>query len=207
MKTIEDYYEQMYELFPTLPKEDVRKIMRYGWSNLMRALSWGCDINLTNGSSFHFHVGLLFKHSLTWGKVYILKLARKFRFIAKLKDIPWDGYYYFTLSPERHEKILNQLKKDGTLHKKKKINYENIMVYKLKDEAILRSIGQPYLYRMKRMLDIGNIFYFPEVFDKNKIEFMYKIELPPTITSRLVTNYKYETLAWKKQQSTPLMKV
>ena len=31
VKKLEDYYEQMYKLYPTVDKQDIKRILKYGW--------------------------------------------------------------------------------------------------------------------------------------------------------------------------------
>jgi uncharacterized protein (DUF433 family) len=44
VKTINDYFEILYAKYPNVPKEDIRRILKYGWKSLYLHNSYGGDI-------------------------------------------------------------------------------------------------------------------------------------------------------------------
>jgi hypothetical protein len=44
IKTVEDYYDRLYEMFPEVPKEDVRRSVNYGWRKFYWYNLRGCDV-------------------------------------------------------------------------------------------------------------------------------------------------------------------
>ena len=43
LTTIKDYYQQLYDKFPGVPKQDIRRILNYGWKQLYLCNSYGGD--------------------------------------------------------------------------------------------------------------------------------------------------------------------
>ena len=43
VKTINDYFEEMYAKYPDVPKEDIRRIVTFGWKSLYLHNSYGGD--------------------------------------------------------------------------------------------------------------------------------------------------------------------
>lgn len=70
IKTIKDYYEDMYELFPEVPKEDIQKILNYYWKALYLHNSYGGDVLIQNRNLWCF-IGTLRNNSLQHFKYYI----------------------------------------------------------------------------------------------------------------------------------------
>lgn len=155
-KTIKDYYNQMYDLFPEVPKEDIRYICNYGWKALYLHNSYGGDTIITDKSLWSY-IGFLKKDSLKWFKYYIKKLTIKLRVLYKRKQIPWDGYYYFALSEEQYENIVSQKKKRG--RPKKYLSFGNQFLYKILDECKIREYSKKYIYKIPYITDMGIRFY------------------------------------------------
>ena len=122
-KSIQDYYEKMYELYPTVPKEDIRRILQFGWKSLYLHNSYGGDV-LIKRRDFWFYTGSLMNDSLKWFNYYIKKMIVKLRVMYKRKQIPWNGYYYFALSQNQYEEYLSQKNRRG--RPKKKFTFSNI---------------------------------------------------------------------------------
>jgi hypothetical protein len=95
----------MYEMYPTIPKEDIRRILQYGWKSLYLHNSYGGDV-LLKRRDFWFYSGSLMKSSLKWFNYYIRKMIVKLRVMYKRKQISWNGYYYFALTKNQYEEYL-----------------------------------------------------------------------------------------------------
>ena len=48
VKRTEDYFKQLYEMFPEVEKSDIKRIVNYGFRMLFRLVRRGCDVNLNN---------------------------------------------------------------------------------------------------------------------------------------------------------------
>ena len=53
VKTLDDYYEQVYAKFPFIPHSDIQRILKYGWRYIYIINSRGGDI-LINRHDFWF---------------------------------------------------------------------------------------------------------------------------------------------------------
>ena len=56
VKTLDDYYEQVYAKFPFIPHSDIQRILKYGWRYIYIINSRGGDI-LINRHDFWFYKG------------------------------------------------------------------------------------------------------------------------------------------------------
>ena len=100
LKTIQDYYQKLFELYPSVPKSDIKRILQYGWKSLYLHNSYGGD-TLINRSGFWFYCGRMMNDSIRWFDYYKKKMSIKLRVMYKRKQIPWNGYYYFALSKQQ----------------------------------------------------------------------------------------------------------
>lgn len=155
-KTMKDYYDQMYALFPDVPKEDVRRICNYGWKALYLHNSYGGDTIITD-SKFWSYIGFLKKDSLKWFFYYIKKLTIKLRVLYKRKRIKWDGYYYFALTDNQYENYLSQKNKRG--RPRKYYSFGNHFLYKILDECKIREFNRKYIFRIPYITDLGIKLY------------------------------------------------
>ena len=130
-KSIQDYYDQMYELYPTIPKEDIRRILQYGWKSLYLHNSYGGDV-LIKRKDFWFYTGLLMNNSIEWFNYYVKKMSVKLRVMYKRKQIPWDGFYYFALTENQYNEYLKQKNKKG--RPRKNFTFSKVLLYKIYDE-------------------------------------------------------------------------
>jgi hypothetical protein len=107
IKQVKDYYEPMYEKYPDVPKEDIRRILNYGWKSLYLHNTYGGD-TIIKDSNFWFYIGNLKKSSLKYFNYYIKKLIIKIKVLYKRLKIEWDGYYYFALNDKQYEDYCSQ---------------------------------------------------------------------------------------------------
>ena len=184
VKDIKDYYEQMYELFPDVPKSDIRKILNFGWKQMYLINSYGGDIVL-QGPGFWVLFGWLTHNSIKHYIKYVNKLSVKLRIMYKRLAIPWDNYYYFGLTQKQQDAL--GLKKTG--RKKKRINYGTVMLYKYKEECRLKETAAHYIYRVKVFTSFGfrRLEYNYTTSEAELIE----IKETNTLKSILTTNYDY----------------
>ena len=69
LKTIQDYYEEMYKLYPNVPKSDIKKILQFGWKSLYLHNSYGGD-TLIMQKGFWFYCGQLMNDSIKYFEYY-----------------------------------------------------------------------------------------------------------------------------------------
>lgn len=96
-KSIKDYYDELYSLFPTVSRADINRILNFSWKSLYLHNSYGGDTLVTDRNLWCY-IGNLKKDSLKHFYYYIRKLTVKLRVLYKRKKRQWDGYYYFALS-------------------------------------------------------------------------------------------------------------
>lgn len=188
VKYVNDYYEQMYEMFPEIPKKDIERILNFGWKQVYLLNSYGGDLVITD-QHFWCFFGKLTKNSLRHYTTYVRKLVVKLRVLFKRSQQKWDGYYYFALTDRQYENL--GIKKRG--RKKKNFNFGNQVLYRLIDECKIRCINRKYIYRVP----IYNCFYawtkYVPNFETNKAE-LVEVREPQKLKDILITNTKYEFL-------------
>lgn len=189
LKGVKDYYEEMYQLFPDVPKRDIQRILNFGFKSLYLHNSYGGD-TLIQDSNFWCYIGKLRKDSIKHFIYYKNKLATKIRILYKRKKIPWDGYYYFALTENQYQNVLNQQKGKG--RKRKHFNYGNQILYKILDECKLRYSNRKYIYRVPFISELGYSFY-KENYNTGDAELIETRDVQK-FKDILVTNYDYETL-------------
>lgn len=159
-RTIEDYYEQLYELFPDVPKHDIKYACRYGWNMLCKCHRNGAD-TLVMDQHFWSYIGFLQKDSIKWFLYYIKKLAIRLRYLYKKKKIEWDGYYYFGRNQKQYEEYLAQKKKRG--RPKKYFTFSNVFLFKILDECKIKEYNCQYIFRIPVPIDFGFRYYKKEL--------------------------------------------
>lgn len=181
VKKASDYYEKLYEMFPDVPKQDIRQILNYGLKQLYLHNSFGGD-TLIQDHDFWCYIGLLTNDSIKHEIYYIDKLCMKMRILFNKKRIEWDGCYYFSPTNEQSEAFLN-----GELD-----NFSNIMLYKIKDECILRRKQNKYVFKIQGLENQGFDVYRPEM-PKDNVEFVLQHE-PLKFKDILASTKKYDII-------------
>lgn len=188
-KTIQDYYEALYQEYPNIPKSDIKRICNYGYKSLYLHNSYGGD-TLISRQGFWFYCGQLMNNSIRFFEYYKHKLAVKLRIIYKRKHIEWDGYYYFALSQAQYNDYLNQKNSKG--RPRKKFTFEKVMLYQIYDECNITESGKVALFRIP-MIDKIGFTTFKESLTTTKAEFLYYRD-PLKLQDILLSNYKFQYL-------------
>ena len=187
--TIKDYYEQMYQLFPNVPKQDIDKILKFSWKSLYLHNSYGGDVAIS-GDTFWFYIGNLKKNPLDHFYYYIRKLTVKLRVLYRRKKIEWDGYYYFALSNSQYEKYLSQKKNKG--RPRKYFNFGSVFIYQILDECKINEHYKKYIFRIPYISRM-KIKYFIRNLVTDKAELILTRE-PMKFKDINVFDNKYEVL-------------
>lgn len=185
VKKAKDYYEQLYEMFPDVPKQDIRQILNYGLKVLYLHNSYGGD-TLIQDKDFWCYIGNLTNDSLKHFKYYIDKMCCKFRVIYRRLKIQWDGYYYFALSDDYYEKYIDSQRHNTIL------TIPMVKFYKIKDENSLRNSDKKYIFRTKSIENDGFIHVEKDFLMKD-VELIEKRD-PLTFKDITTYNNKYEFL-------------
>lgn len=187
--TIKDYYEQLYEKFPNVPKEDIQKIVTYGWKSLYLHNSYGGDV-LIRDNDLWCYIGSLKKDSLKHFDYYIKKLVVRLRVLYKRRKIEWDGYYYFALNESAYQKYMEQKNKRG--RPKKNFNFGQVFMYQILDECKIAEHSSKYIFRIPYISRMKLKFYVPELVT-DKAELIITRE-PLKFKDILISENEYEIL-------------
>lgn len=199
LKKVQDYYDRLFELYPTIPQRDIKRIMQYGLKAFLLHNNYGGDV-LIQSPTLWLYCGKLMKDSIKYFQYYVRKMIIKIRINHKRLQIPWDGYYYFGLTKHQYELYLLQKNKRG--RPKKHFDYGNTVFYKYFDECNLRNCGGVAIFRISFNTDFGASLY-KQNFKSDKAELILERQ-PLTFKDILLSNYKYQYITdytkWKKKK-------
>lgn len=187
--TIKDYYEQMYALYPTIPKNDIKRILVFTWKSVYLHNSYGGDVIIHN-KQFWCYMGNLKKNPLDHFTYYINKLIIKIRVLYKRKKPEWDGYYYFALGDKQYEEFSKQVKKRGRPRKYFKLT--NIILYQILDECRLAQHQLRYIFRIKIPYKTTTTKYYEELITDN-VELIQERD-PMKFKDVLISENNYDIL-------------
>ena len=199
LKKVQDYYEELFKLYPDVPKRDIKRIMQFGLKSFLMHNNYGGDVLIQNPSMW-LYCGKLMKDSIKYFEYYKRKMIIKIRIQHKRLEIPWDGYYYFGLFEHQYEEYLSQKKRRG--RPKKHFKYGNVVLYKYFDECNLRNSGAVAIFRVAFPDDFGLTMYKPD-YKTDKAE-LFLERNPLTFKDILASNYRYQFVTdytkWKKKK-------
>lgn len=199
LKKVQDYYTKLFELYPDIPKRDIKRIMQFGLKSFLMHNNYGGDV-LLQSPSIWLYCGKLMRDSIKYFEYYKRKMIIKVRINHKRLNIPWDGYYYFGMTQNQYSLYLKQKNKRG--RPKKHFDYGNIVLYKYFDECNLRNSGSVAIFKVSLQSDFGLSIYKPN-FKTDKVELVLERD-PLTFKDVLSSNYKYQFITdytkWKKKQ-------
>lgn len=144
-KTIKDYYDQLYAIFPSVPKSDINRILIFSWKSLYLHNSYGGD-TLVVDKDIWCYIGNLKKNPLKHFYYYIRKLTIKIRVLYKRKKVEWNGYYYFALSDSQYKAYLEQVNKRG--RPRKTFRFGTVYLYQILDECKINEHYKKYIFRI-----------------------------------------------------------
>lgn len=186
IKTINDFVDQVHDKFPKLTKEQVKRIIQYGWRALYIRKYVGCDVSIMS-EYINCYFGNLYKNVFLQYKHYVNKLRRKIKLSYRIKKIPWDGYYYFGMGQKEYDSIFQRMGRP-----RKQFTVHNKVFFRIKEEAEVNgALYYRYLFRTKSSVYRGETFYLEE----RKIDnFEFLGEIDKKWADILISNKIYETL-------------
>lgn len=155
-KTIKDYYDDIYSMFPSVSKDDINRILNFSWKSLYLHNSYGGD-TIVIDKGFWMYIGNLKKNSLDHFYYYIRKLTIKLRVLYKRKKVEWDGYYYFALSDSQYQKYMEQKKQRG--RPRKFFNYGSVYLYQIQDECKINEHYKRYIFRIPYISQLKSKYF------------------------------------------------
>ena len=199
LKKVQDYYEDLFKLYPNIPKKDIQRIMQFGLKSFLMHNNYGGDVLLQNPTMW-LYCGKLMKDSVKYFEYYKRKMIIKVRINHKRLQIPWSGYYYFGLCQSKYDDYLKQKNKRG--RPKKHFKYGNVVLYKYFDECNLRNSGAVAIFKISLHSDFGLSLYKPD-FETSEAQLVLERD-PLTFKDILASNYRYQFVTdytkWKKKK-------
>lgn len=185
---IADYYQQLFDLYPKVPKQDIKRILNFAWKSLYLHNSYGGDVSYRSTTRC-FYIGNLKKDPVDHFNYYVRKMIVKLRVYYKRKQIPWDGYYYFSLNEQQYQEYIKQKKTKG--RPKKYFKFNSVFLYKILDECRLQKNGTVYIFRLPAVTYSGIRYYRKELIANPEL-----IEVRPPFKFKdiLVSSNEYEFL-------------
>lgn len=190
LKTVQDYYEEMFKLYPTIPKSDIKRILQFGFKSFYLHNSYGGDVSIQQ-RKFNLYCGRMMKDSLQYFNYYKKKMCIKLRVMYKRKNIPWDGYYYFALTNKQYDNYLSQKNKKG--RPRKHFDFGPQLLYKLQDECSIIDSGRVALFRIPMPIDFGWQIFKSRLITE-KAEFLLYRD-PLKFKDILLSNYDYQFIS------------
>ena len=188
-KTIKDYYDEIYSMFPSVSKDDINRILNFSWKSLYLHNSYGGD-TIVIDKGFWMYIGNLKKNPLDHFYYYIRKLTIKLRVLYKRKKVEWDGYYYFALSDSQYQKYMEQKKQRG--RPRKYFNFGTVYLYQILDECKINEYYKKYIFKIPYVSKLKSRQFVQELIS-DKAELLL-IRDPLKFKDILVCNHKYEFL-------------
>lgn len=152
---IDDYVDAVCEKHPDLSKEEVKRILVYGWKMILQYVSFGNDISILS-NKFFFFIGVIPVSALTVFNNYCYKLARRIQYMFKRTKSKWDGYYYFSRTENQYLDYLTQ-------NKRKYKIFQNVKLYKLLEECKVMEHSSPYIFRLSEDKTAWYQKFYPEI--------------------------------------------
>ena len=107
LKSVNDYLPELIAQFPTVPPEDVKRAVEYGWRMLYYYNLRGCDTLISSTKyRYWFYCGQLTRDSIKHYNYYRRMLRRKLRVLYSKKVKEWDGYYYIGLTEDEYKSVV-----------------------------------------------------------------------------------------------------
>ena len=156
---VNDYVDSVHEKFPELSREDVKRILVYGWKMIIQYVRAGNDVSMLTNKEFMF-IGKIPSSGLSVFKNYCYKLSRRIAYMFQRTKSQWDGYYYFTRSENQYIDYLSQK------NRKYKI-FKNVFLYKLLEEVKIKYPSAPYIFRLKEERTGWMNKYYDEIKTQN----------------------------------------
>lgn len=154
-KYVEDYLPYVYAKFPYVAQKDIDNIIQYGLKSFIKLALSNAWICITSGAFYITTAALSLVHTNVFKYLHYYKnvLARKIRFLSKLRNYPYDGYYYFYMSQKNYDAFVAENKAalrsytaNSSLYKKP-LTFRNIKLFKYKDECWAKSYPCKYIFR------------------------------------------------------------
>lgn len=193
---VSTYLPELQKLFPSVPIEDIKRSVEYGWRMLYYYNLRGCD-TLISSTKFRywFYCGELTKNPLKHFNYYKRMLRRKLRVLYNKKVKEWNGYYYIGLTDSEYNFLLSSLNKKG--RKKKTFTFYNKTALKVLDEAKVFYSWSKCIVRFRYITDLGYSFFKNKLNCKD-VEIEIIKDKPSTFKDILISSNNYDLIKYEK---------
>ena len=157
--TVNDYVDDVWREYPDLSREEVKRILVYGWKMILQYTGRSNDVYVFSKDIFMF-IGKIPLDALRAFTIYCNKLAHRINFMFHRLKIQWDGYYYFALSERDYLDYLSQ-------SKKRIKTFKNIRLYKILEECKVKEHMKQYIFRLNEDKTAWDTKFYKEIKTKN----------------------------------------
>lgn len=151
LATCDKYYDKIKEKYPELTYRQIDRIVKHGLLAYYTVNTYGADVLLKH-PKYTIYTGKLFNDKLVFYKYWRLKWRIKLRLKYFRTKSKYEGYYYFGLSESEFLQYKSKIKKTG--RRRQKIEFPNVTLFKLLDEALLDH-GKKHFFKIKYPEDCG----------------------------------------------------
>lgn len=175
---VDDYLDALQEQYPEFSRDELKRILNYGWKMILQYVSYGNDVSIIS-NKFFFFIGKIPVSALAAFNTYCYKLAKRIQYMFKRTKSSWDGYYYFALTENQYKEYLSQSRR------KYKV-FKNITLYKLLEECKIKEHNKQYIFRLTEDRTAWMQKFYKEI-KTNKVELI--IQRDPLKMKDLLTSY------------------
>ena len=173
---VEKYYDKIQEKFPSLTKNQIERIVKFGLRSYYNHNLYGGDV-LNKSPYFTMYTGKLFNDNILFYQYRLIKNRIKLRIKYKRSKVKYDGNYYFGLTEEEFENYKKQFKKTG--RRRRKVTFDKIYAYKIKDECLMDH-RYKHIFKLNYPADGGFILKLKNYTTRN-FEYVFKRNKDNTI--------------------------
>ena len=156
---INDYVDAVHEKFPELTRDEVKRILVYGWKMILYYVRAGNDVSMMTNKEFMF-IGTIPSSGLAVFKNYCYKLSKRIAYMFQRTKSKWDGYYYFTRSESQYLDYLSQSRKKNKV-------FKDVFLFKLLEELKVKESSAPYIFRLNEQKTGWMTKYYKEIKTQN----------------------------------------
>ena len=180
--TIDDYVDMVHEYYPEFSREEIKRILKYGWKMILQYISFGNDVSIISNKFFMF-IGTIPSSALATFNTYCYKLAKRIQYMFRRTKSKWDGYYYFARTENQYKDFLTQ-------NKKKYKIFKDVFLYKLLEECKIKEHSKSYIFRLEEDKTAWFQKYYKEI-KTNKAELIIQRD-PLKMEDLLTSNNKFK---------------
>lgn len=161
IKELEDYLDSISNKYPHISREEIKRILEYGFNTFYILNKKGADVQIHN-NKFTAYCGKMFLDDYKRVLYNHIKTRIKLRLKYKYAQELYDGAYYFGLNEAEWEFYQTQMRSK----RRNKIKFQNLKLYKIKEECFLDK-SKKYFFILNYPIDVGWSFTKEEITTRN----------------------------------------